>query len=453
MNKPSVVREVYGRKSLSVVLAVIFFLSILSMGVASGQAQRSDLAVARYLIDVAARQYKQGAYTEAENTLLEAQSYQQSLSESERAKLTTLLNNAHTAAMSRKKAVQMLQVAQALAEQDLLQEARPKLEQIKDSPYLTSEERKLVNDLLQSSPPVNTEMPVTPTSPPSSGPVTDMNSESMGGNRSRLLERVSGAMNQDGDVSSDTSGSYIDRIKQNQRLVRSHVQAVMKDTKVKVQQYQDALRFDLALNEIDKTRLLVESNKLHLGNDLVRIYTADLNQLAAEVAQASQDQAFKAEQTKRETLLKEQKQLTQQEEIEKQKTIIELMARAKYFKTQQRYEAALSQVEGVLAKDPQHNEALILESELKDIILLRRQRDLDKESERQRIETLMKTKESSIPYADELTYAKNWDDINKKETRRPDLPGVLEEQDAFIYEQLDTIVDLSALSPEMPEWI
>jgi type II secretory pathway component GspD/PulD (secretin) len=54
-----------------------------------------------------------------------------------------------------------------------------------------------------------------------------------------------------------------------------------------------------------------------------------------------------------------------------------------------------------------------------------------------------------IPYAEELTHPKNWREIIASPFRKPDEPIGREPADATVYKQLDEIVDLSQLSPDM----
>ena len=59
--------------------------------------------------------------------------------------------------------------------------------------------------------------------------------------------------------------------------------------------------------------------------------------------------------------------------IERQNRIDELMKNSEAYQKQQRYEAALGQLESLLALDPQHDEALVMKDTLKDMIYFREQ--------------------------------------------------------------------------------
>ncbi|MFZ2146227.1 MAG: hypothetical protein WAV28_03320, partial [Sedimentisphaerales bacterium] len=144
-----------------------------------------------------------------------------------------------------------------------------------------------------------------------------------------------------------------------------------------------------------------------------------------------------------------QRQFGEQMEIDREKQIAELMENALTYQKQQRYEAALGQLVSLLALDPQNEQALVLKDTLEDMIYFRKQLDLQKESRKQRADVLMKTEESGIPYAEELTYPKYWRELIEKPTRQPDKPIGLDEADARVYEQLEKPVDLPDLTPGM----
>jgi hypothetical protein len=93
-----------------------------------------------------------------------------------------------------------------------------------------------------------------------------------------------------------------------------------------------------------------------------------------------------------------------------------------------------------------HEEALVLKDTLEDTIYFRKQLDVQKEADKQRAEILLETDRAGIPYAEVLTYPKNWAEIDKRE---PDEPIGLDPIDANVYERLEMDVDLSTLTPGM----
>ncbi|MCH8217798.1 MAG: hypothetical protein IH892_13625, partial [Planctomycetes bacterium] len=460
MNKPRSVHSVYAEKAQPIVLAAVWALSILAMGganVCAAQGRDTMLPVARYLMGIGETQYKDGRYVDAEKTLLLAQDYEQHLPEKDRKKLDTLLESAHKAAIGRKKALQELHLAQDLARQNKPKEAREYLVRIEDNRYLSAKERQQVAALLKS------EASAKPKKP---GSLLDR----IGG-RFALLARSAGANEGTADAvaaSPDVNdpplqateapmasgaavagnGGYIAVIKQKRKIIRDHIAAVMGDSKAKVAGLVSAGQFDAAQDLVDKAMYMVESSELHLGKDLTQRHTMELNQLSAGVMQARRESAWQADQEARRAAAATQKRLHDQDEIERQVSIIALMERAKAYKTLQRYDAALGQLESLLAQDPQNFAARALKQELEDIVYARKQRDLISESAKERADLFLKSAESTVPHAEELNYPKNWDEIVAKPTRTPDRPVELDPANARIYDQLEEIVDLSTLSPE-----
>ena len=133
--------------------------------------------------------------------------------------------------------------------------------------------------------------------------------------------------------------------------------------------------------------------------------------------------------------------------MDRKNRINELMERAKAYQKQQQYEAALGQLEALLAIDPLNDEALTLKEMVQDIVYLRRQKDLDQLGARQRVEMLQNVDEATIPYADEITYPKDWREVMQRPTRKPDEPFQLDPANVQVYKELETEVDLSQLTP------
>lgn len=122
---------------------------------------------------------------------------------------------------------------------------------------------------------------------------------------------------------------------------------------------------------------------------------------------------------KRKEAAKAQSELRAQTETDRQQRINELMERFKAYWKQQQYEAALGQLDNVLAIDPSNNEALTFQPMVQDMISLRRTMAKDQLSERQRSEMLHGARESSVPYADEITYPKDWRTVMQQSSRTP----------------------------------
>jgi tetratricopeptide (TPR) repeat protein len=246
----------------------------------------------------------------------------------------------------------------------------------------------------------------------------------------------------------DAQGGFIEVINRRRNIIRSHMQAVVSDAADRAQTFMAQGEFEKAREPIDEAQRLVNQNQLHLGDELYRQHSGRLSGVLEAIGQAEVARDQQLAEQKRMEAVEAQQRLRREAETDRQQKIDELLSRTKAYWKQQRYEAALGQIESLLAIDPLHDDALTLKQQLEDMIYMRKQISLDKEYNRQRAQIFMNTAEAGIPYADEVTYPKNWREISAR--RKPDEPIGLDPESMRVYQQLETIVDLSALSPEMP---
>jgi type II secretory pathway component GspD/PulD (secretin) len=244
--------------------------------------------------------------------------------------------------------------------------------------------------------------------------------------------------------------SFIDVVNRKRNIVRSHTRAVVNDAITKAHNYVAQGDFAKAKEVVESAEVTVNTNQIHLGDELFKQYAATLTGLKEDIDRADNENIQKEEEEKRIEATEAQRKFREQMEIDRQKRIGELMKNAKVYQQQQRYEAALGQLESLLALDPRNNDALILKQTLEDMVYFKGQLEVKKEGDKQRADILLKTDESGIPYAEEITYPKNWREIVQKPTRKPDEAIGLDPADIAVYEQLDKIVDLSQLQPLMP---
>lgn len=564
MSKPNVLFESLGRRPLPTILVSGTLVVAALWGVLPSSAEEVGedqmmRQVVQYLIQVGTDQSQRGYYIQAEKTLLMAQGYHEYLTVEERTQLNAFLEKIHTAALERKRALEHRQTATALIEQGDLTKAKPHLESVKDSRFLTETERGEVADLLRSierrisgvPPLIKGREDTEPARPPAPGElgqepgrtgellkqrtqaVADLYYRSMDYYRAGQLEkaregflqviesgliptpmartlqshlaRIEGvlgprevepapaplklevqkpqpkppettiapemelAANQvpapervekpEIPVTEIVSPpavsrlateqpSYIEAINRRRNIIRSHTKAVVNDAVEKAQSYMSQGQSARAKEIVQRARSEIDGNRLLLGDELFKEYSGQLGQLDERITQATLEQTQQLEEQKRREAVEARQRLREQMEAEKQTRIKTLMESAKAYQKQQRYEAALGQLETLLVLDPQHEDALVLKDTLEDTVYFRKQLQLQKEASKQWADTLLKTEEASIPYAEELTYPKNWREIVEK--RQPDKPIGLDPADVAVYEQLDQIVDLSQLSPTMP---
>ena len=245
-------------------------------------------------------------------------------------------------------------------------------------------------------------------------------------------------------------GTYIKSQVIKRNIRRSHTRAVVNDAVAKVQNYISQDEFDKAKEEVEKAERIVNEYQLDLGDELFGQHSGELKQLAEKIVQEQDKRVQQLQEQKRLEAIEAQRRYREQMEADRSKRIAELMDNAVAYQSQQRYVEALGQLESLLAIDPLNNQALLLKQTLEDMVSFRRQLEAQRESDRERVNTLIGTDEATIPYAEELTHPKDWREIVASPFRKPDEPIGRSPADAVVYKQLDEIVDLTQLTPEMP---
>jgi len=245
-------------------------------------------------------------------------------------------------------------------------------------------------------------------------------------------------------------GGFIAVINRRRNIIRSHTQAVVTDAVNEAQKRMAQGKFDTAREPIDDAYRVVNLNQLHLGDDLYKQYSERLTGVLTDIRDAEAERETQMAEQERLEAIEEQQQLRTQAEVDRQNKIDELMARAKAYWKEQRYEASLGQVESLLAIEPLHDEALTLKQQIEDMIYMRKQIAQEKLHDKQKADVFLKTDEAGIPYAEEIRYPKNWREIVEKPTRQPEGPMGLDPANEQVYLLLEETVDLSMLTPEMP---
>ena len=244
--------------------------------------------------------------------------------------------------------------------------------------------------------------------------------------------------------------SYIKVINRRRNILRSHTRAVFNDVVANARNYISQGEFSKAKEAVETAERTVSKNQLFLGDDLFKQYSDQLQQLNEQIVQGQKQRSQQLQEQKRIEAVAAQSQYREQMETDREKRIAELMQNAVAYQKQQRYDEALGQLESLLAIDPLNDEALILRDTLNDVVNFRKQLEVRKEKDGERLRTLVETDKAMIPYADELTHPKNWREIVASPFRVPDEAIGQNPADAAVYKQLDEIVDLSELTPEMP---
>ncbi len=244
--------------------------------------------------------------------------------------------------------------------------------------------------------------------------------------------------------------TYIEVINRRRNIRRSHTSAVVNDAVAKVHNYISKDEFDKAKAEVETAERIVNEYQMDLGDEIYKQRIGELKQLNETISQEKDKRVQQLQEQKQLEAIESQSRYREQMEADRSKRMTELMDNAVAYQSQQRYVEALGQLESLIAIDPLNSQALILKQTLEDMISFRRQLEAQRESDIERVNNLISSDEAMIPYAEELTHPKNWREIIASPYRKPDEPIGRSAADAAVYKQLDEIVDLSQLTPEMP---
>ena len=197
---------------------------------------------------------------------------------------------------------------------------------------------------------------------------------------------------------------------------------------------------------VSSARLVVENNKMLLGDELYRQMSDKLDNISSQISSRAAMAASLEQQQKQQQAATVQQQIRSQQEAERCQRINDLMNKALSLQREQRYEDARGQLELLLAIDPLNEQALAMHQTITDMINFRKQIEVRKEIDDQTMETFLNADKSGIPHADEVTYPRDWREITGK--RLPEEIAGMSAADVQINKQLDTIVDLSKLTPD-----
>ncbi len=245
-------------------------------------------------------------------------------------------------------------------------------------------------------------------------------------------------------------GGFVEDINRRRSIIRGHVQAVVNDAVNQARKYMAQAEFEAAHNRVENAQREVNEYQLYLGDELYRQHTERLGETTERINEAEVERENQLAVQRSKDAAEEHRRLRDQTDLDRQRRIDELLERAKAYWKQQRYEAALGQLQALLAIDHLHDEALSFKQMVEEMIFVRKQLELQKLSDKERAEILLKAEESGVPYDDEITYPKNWREVMQRPTRQPDKPIGLDPANMRVHQQLDTMVDLSSLTPEMP---
>ncbi len=436
----------------------------------SDERQKIVQQVAAKWMQIGEDKYDNGYYQAAEEALLRAKVYEEYLSSSERKKLQKLLEKTHSAS-AKQRAKDQEQAEQTLSPMQMriaqiynnsvdaynagdLEKAREGFLEVAKSnlmiapagsraeDYLAMIDAQLMEDAVkvdENSAMVEKEL---------FGAADEVATEAGIGMVETELQIVTDTtIKPEPVIETGKNGGYIDVIKRRQALLRSYTKSVVSDAIAKAEAFKSENKFAEALKSIDYAQSIVNRNQFQLGQQLAEQYNMELKDVRSSINTAKQAYQDKIDENARIQAQIDAEKARIGAENERKERIKELMDNAILHQSQQRYEEALGQLHSVLAIDPLHQEALILKDTLEDTVAFREQLEVIKEREKERAELLMNVSESGIPWANEITYPKNWHEISE----RRDSEDVIGQDPATarIYEQLEQIVDLSDWNRDM----
>jgi len=496
-----------GKMSLLILLAFFLLFSVPAFcqpGESEGSSteldkQKTAQNLAEYFMQAGLEDYRQGYYEKAEETFLKAAEYRQYLSADSQRRLDELLKMSRTARSERERILGIIREADKLVTEGNLVDARANLERVRYSEFMTVEERNLIAEGIKSIDAqiidrrkeiaqifnrsveyyragrleiaregfkriAGNKLLVPPEGQRPEDYIAKID-EALAKKEGTLpIERIE-QIDRTGEDLSDfmrnidvESGdqrvgveteSYIETVNQKVSIIRGHTKAVINDVNDKAMKYIDNNEFDMARTEIEKGQRIINENQFHLGKEIYKEYNDKLNALSEMIKNRQQDWEINIAEQRGIEAAEAQREFRERMAEERKATVKELLETAKMYQDQQRYEEALGQLDSLLVVDRLNDEALRMKQMLEDMISLRKQLEVQRESERERVGTLLSADETSIPYRDEITYPKVWAEILEKPHRKPEGPIGQDPANEATYEQLDKTVDLPTLYPEM----
>ena len=436
------------RLSLGILLAILLVcLPAVSLTFAADEKDAKVQTLrqtGKQLLDVGYEQYQRGMYDSARETLGKAAIYREYLSVADASKLDGLLEKLRSLPSR-----DVNQVSGRNLEQPIpVQQTEPVIvEQPAESnaavqpPQTQSPQQVKVNTEYIESAPIEAGDINHPASPSKSVEQAEV--------QPGVIAPVPQGTNAVTEIPADDKikENYIEVVKQRQRVQQSYTKAVVNEAVAKAKEYAAKEDFSKAKDEISQASGVIEKNKLLLGDADYTQYKASLQQLLDQVnARQTEVEGLKTEKAKTESHTTQEK-LRSQQSADRQKRIQDLLASSAEYQEQQRYEEALAQLDTLLAIDPLNKTALRNKRMLEDIINLRRQLETKKEIGKGEEDVLYEAQKAMVPTASLYSLPRNWQDIA---ARKAKIISGLSDADAAVYKQLDTIVDLSALTPDTP---
>ena len=243
--------------------------------------------------------------------------------------------------------------------------------------------------------------------------------------------------------------NYISKIQQKINIIRGHTRAVIADANEKAAGFLRENEFDKAREQIETAQRVVVQNEFYLGKELYREYSGMLLGLTEKIDKQEAARMAELDTQRKKAAAEAATEFKERMERERNERVKELLDRAKTYQKQQRYEEALGQLESLLVIDPLHDEALRMKQTFEDMISFRKQLEVERETNKERVGILLESDKSGIPFAEDITHPKNWREILEKPTRVPGETIGQDPADKATNTLLEEAVDLSSFTPTM----
>ena len=350
-------------------------------------------------------QYQQGMYFEAKNTLEVAKAeYSLHLSSEDNRQLESLLAQAGAAVAEREKIAGNLVASSQLKSQGRMLEARGQLEMIKDSAFLSEQERgQIVSAIAELN-------------GASSSVATDYAPVGNSLVRGTIAPPI--ALQPDMPQDAEES-SYVRQVQAQRNRVKSYVAAVVTNSAGQAVEAFGENEFSKAISELTPAFSAIETHKMVLGVEQYQGYKGQLEAIKEQIesgqAKYEDDERIK---TAQQNIILAQ-ELKDEVHQQRQQAIANYFEGATAFQLEHKYEEALRQIERILLIEPSNRKALSKQIMLKDTIRWRRILDEEHATNKEEIRLLTTVLEKDRPYANEITFPgatdidapRNWKDL------------------------------------------
>jgi len=242
------------------------------------------------------------------------------------------------------------------------------------------------------------------------------------------------------NVSGSRGMTLADRIRQQDALNWQRTETEYRETERRISQLVSANRFEEAHQLLIRARQIVESGRQFA--DPVSKYEqlkGDLEHIEKHVRDQERDYHLTEVVRIRRELEEQRGERRAEVERNREREVDSLMRQAQQHRKDGDLPAAIGVLEQVLVIDPRNDPARWLLDEWTDFLRYQRQRKFRGDMNRESQASLVAVEESKIPWITELRYPKNWLEIISREERMSGSQGPL---DYLLIGKLDTPVEV-----------